>query len=63
MKNHKYISLADSYINIDGSNEALTHFIDAIQDGKVKFVLSTKNPHPPKSPSVKTTKRILRKFM
>ena len=63
MENHKYISLADSYKIINGSNEALTQFIDAIQDGKLKFVLSTKNPHHPKSPSVKITKKNLKKFM
>ena len=37
------MSFVDSYINIDGSGKALTEFIDSIQDGKVKFVLSTKN--------------------
>ena len=63
MENQKYIFLADSYINIDGSNEALTQIIDAIQDGKVKFVLSTKKPHPPKSPSVKLTKKNQKKFL
>ena len=59
MENDKYISLADSYINRDGSDKALTQFLDAIPDVKVKFVLSTKNP---KSPSVKLTKKNLKKL-
>ena len=63
MENDKYISIADSYISIDGSEKALTEFIDAIQDGKVKFVLSTKNSHSPKPPSVKLTKKNLTTFM
>ena len=63
MEKDKYISLADSYINIGGSEKALTGFTDIIQDGRVEFVLSTKNPHLPISPSVKLTKKNLREFI
>ena len=63
MENDKYMSFVDSYINIDGSGKALTEFIDSIQDGKVKFVLSTKNSYSPKLPSVKETKKNLKKLM
>ena len=51
MENDKYISLGDCYINIDNSDEPPTHFI-----------LSTKKPTPSKNPSVKLTKKILKKY-
>ena len=34
MEKDKYISLADSNININGSEKAFTEIIEAIQDGK-----------------------------
>ena len=62
MEKDKYISLADSYIKIGGSRNALTELTDAIQDGNVEFVLCTKNPHRPISPSVKLTKKNSKKL-
>ena len=57
MEKNKYISLGDNYLEIQGSEEEVAEFIDAIQDGEVEFVLSTKNPF------VKLTKNNLKKYI
>ena len=59
MQTDKYISLADCYF-IDNSDKTLTRFVDALKDGKVNLVLSTKNQN---SPSVNLTEKSLRKYV
>ena len=60
MENDNHISPADSFIDIEDSAKEVTQFIVAFQHGKIKLILSTKNPHPPKSLSVKFTKKSLK---
>ena len=63
MEKDKYNFLGDSYIERKGSEEKVSQFTNAIQDGKVGFVLSTKIPHPSRTPSVKLTKKNLKKYI
>ena len=42
----KYIYLGDSYIVINGDKREVAQLLDAIQDGKVKLVIPTKNLPP-----------------
>ena len=44
------IFLGDSYIRIKGTKEEVSQFMDANQDGEVRFVLSSVNTYPPKKP-------------
>ena len=37
MENDKYISLADSYVDIEGGAKEITKFIDDTLDGKIKW--------------------------
>ena len=41
MEQDKYISLADSYIEMNGNEKEVAQFRNAIQHGKIKLVLST----------------------
>ena len=43
MEHDKYISLGDSYIEIQSNEKELLQFIDEISKGKIILVLSTKS--------------------
>ena len=58
MGNDKYISLADSSIDIEGGPKEVTQFIDVILEGKIKMVITTRSL--PKTP-VELTKKNLKK--
>ena len=51
---YKYISLGDSYIEIEGDEKKVTQFIDGVLNGKKKMEISTEPL--PKTP-VKITKK------
>ena len=38
MEHHKYISLADSYIEIEGDGNNVSQFLDDILNGRIKMV-------------------------
>ena len=58
METDKYISLGDSYIETEGDEKEVTHFIDALLNGKIKTEIS-KKPLPRNS--VKIAKKNLKK--
>ena len=58
METDKYISLGDSYIEKEVDEKEVTHFIDAILNGKIKTEISTK---PLPETSVKIAKKNLKK--
>ena len=60
MEQHKYISLCDSYIELQGNEKDVTQYIDDCLDGKIKMILTTKPL--PKTPLNKT-KNNLRKYL
>ena len=60
MEQDKYISLRDSYIEIEGSEKEVAHFRDDISKGKRMMELCTKPL--PKTP-VELTKKNLKKFL
>ena len=57
MEKDKYISLGDSYIEIQGDEKEVARFNDDILNGNIKFELSTKSL--PKTP-VNITKKYLK---
>ena len=57
MEQDKYISLGDSYIEIEGDENDVSQFIDDILKGQIKMELSTKSS--PKTP-VKIPKKNLK---
>ena len=63
MEQGKYNYLGDSYIEIEGNENQVTQFISDISNGKIQIVLSTKisHPYPSKTPTVKLTKKYLKK--
>ena len=60
MEKDKYISLAESYIEIEGGEKEVTQIIDDILDEKIKIVNTTKSLS--KTP-VKLTKRNLKEYL
>ena len=48
MEKDKYISLGDSYLEVQGDEKQVGQFEDDILNGKIKFELSTKSL--PKTP-------------
>ena len=42
MEQDKYISLCDSYIEIQGNEKDVTQYIDDYLDGKIRMILTTK---------------------
>ena len=60
MEKDKFISLADSYIEIEGDEKEVTQFIDDILDEKIKIVITTKSLS--KTP-VKLTKSNLKEYL
>ena len=43
MEQDKHISLGDSYIQIEGDEKEVLHFIDDVLNGKINMELSTKS--------------------
>ena len=60
METDKYISLGDSYIDTEGSEEEVAQFMDDILNGKIKMEMSTESL--PQTP-VKLTKKNLKKYL
>ena len=60
MENDKYISLRDSYLEIQEDEKEVAVYIDDVSNGKIMMVLSTKPL--PRTP-VKLTKKNLKKFL
>ena len=58
MEDHKYISLRDSYVDVEGDAKEVTQFSKDILIGKINIILSTKSLL--KTP-VKLTKRNFKK--
>ena len=60
MEADKFISLRDSFIEIQGDEKEVTQYIDDISNGKIVMVLSKKSL--PKTP-VKLTKRNIKIYL
>ena len=60
METAKFISLSDSYIDVEGGEKKVAQYIADISNGKLMMVLSTKSI--PKNP-VKLTKKTLEKYL